>query len=257
MLNKNTRASRTGISDKHIPRTGATQLYKQLLSGMDKKGLLKLLDMRCKHGMPYWQHLACYFKAGQRKAERIGFIDIETAPNLGYTWGTYEQNVIELKKEWYILCFGWKWLDEPTEVHTLPDHKTEKAMLAKLWHFLDAADVVVAHNGDNFDIKKINARFIRYGFEPPSPYRTIDTLKYARKIGAFNSNRLNDLSNFMRYGKKVETGGFQLWLDCMAGKESAWRKMRSYNKRDVVLLEKVFKRLHPWVPLSARKRVVI
>jgi hypothetical protein len=47
-------------------------------------------------------------------------------------------------------------------------------------------------------------------------------------------------------GHKAETGGFQLWLDCMSGDEKAWRKMRKYNAQDVVLLEKVYDRFKPW-----------
>jgi hypothetical protein len=44
---------------------------------------------------------------------------------------------------------------------------------------MDEADIICAHNGDAFDIKKINSRLITNGFKPPSPFKTIDTLKAA------------------------------------------------------------------------------
>ena len=103
-----------------------------------------------------------------------------------------------------------------------------------------------AHNGDKFDIKMANSFFIKYGLTPPSPYKSIDTLKIAKKIFRFNSNKLNDLGEYLGIGKKINTGGFQLWLRCLRGEKSAWAKMKRYNKQDVVLLEKVYNKLVPW-----------
>jgi predicted RNA-binding Zn-ribbon protein involved in translation (DUF1610 family) len=48
-------------------------------------------------------------------------------------------------------------------------------------------------------------------------------------------------------GKKVETGGFELWKQCMSGKKSAWRKMVKYCKQDIILTEKVYKKLLPYI----------
>ena len=47
-------------------------------------------------------------------------------------------------------------------------------------------------------------------------------------------------------GKKKTTPG--LWLEVLNGSRKAIRTMVEYNKRDVTLLEKVFKRLIPYVP---------
>jgi hypothetical protein len=88
---------------------------------------------------------------------------------------------------------------------------------------------------------------IFHGLTPPSQYKVIDTLKIARKYFKFDGNRLNDLCKFLGIGKKVETGGFELWKLCMAGDERAWSKMIKYNKMDVILLEKLYLRLLPWI----------
>lgn len=185
---------------------------------------------------------------------RVVFLDIETAPNLGYTWAKYEQNVLSFEREWFMLSFAFKWAgDEKPKAFGLPDfpgyddHKSNDAQLvAKLWAVLDEADLVIAHNGDKFDLRKANARFLFHRMTPPSPYRTVDTLKLARKHFALTSNKLDDVAKALGLGKKAETGGFQLWLECMAGNRAAWRKMLRYNAQDVALLEDVYERLRPW-----------
>lgn len=112
---------------------------------------------------------------------------------------------------------------------------------------LNDADVVIAHNGDSFDIKKINARFIIHKLAPPSPYRTIDTKREAKKIAGFDSNSLNNLGIDMDEGEKIKHRGFDMWEGCMAGKKRDWNDMKRYNKQDVDLLEKVYLRLRPWM----------
>lgn len=188
-------------------------------------------------------------------AERVLFFDIETSPIIGYTWSTWETNVVEVIREWQILSFAFKWEGGKTKVYSIRTHKAEKRLLKELWKLFDEADVLVAHNGDSFDIRKSRSRFLAYGFPPPSPYKTIDTLKYARKIGAFTSNKLNDLGIFLGVGGKVKTGGFELWKGCMDNKRASWLKMEEYNKRDVDLLYKVFWKLHKWIPRSSKKRL--
>lgn len=186
---------------------------------------------------------------------RVLIYDIETAPNLAYVWGKYEQDVIRYNHEWYMLCFAYKWLGEKqTHVVALPDFKLYKKdpqndieVIKKLYELFNEADVIVAHNGNSFDQKKSNARFIYHGLTPPSPYRQIDTRNIARQNFKFNSNKLDDLGEYLNLGRKVQTGGFDLWLGCMSGNMPAWNRMRKYNKQDVLLLEEVYLKLRPWM----------
>jgi DNA-directed RNA polymerase subunit RPC12/RpoP len=185
---------------------------------------------------------------------RIAFIDIETRPNLSYTWGKWEQNVIAFKQEWAILSFAVKWSDSKrVKVYGLPDFPlydkdpdNDLELIKELWRVFNEADLIIGHNGDNFDIKKANARFIFHGLAPTTPYKTVDTLKLARRHFAFNSNKLDDLAKYFGIGEKVKTGGASLWLDCMNGDLAAWSKMKKYNAHDVILLEKVYNRFRPW-----------
>lgn len=188
-------------------------------------------------------------------AVRVLLFDIESSPNVGYTWGRYDQNVIEFVKERQIMCFAWKWLGE-REIHAFaapmaksykknPDDNRE--LIVKLHEIVSQADVIIGHNIDDFDDKMSNTGFIKHGLKPPPPHRTVDTLKFARHKFRFNSNRLGDLGKFLGLGDKVRTGGFELWKECLAGNEKAWAKMVRYNKGDVRLLEKIYLKERPWM----------
>lgn len=183
-------------------------------------------------------------------SKKILLFDLETTPNLSYTWGKWEQNVIAFKQEWELLSFSYKWLDEK-EVYCLARNdfrdKTDKSLVKALKDVLASAEVLIAHNGDEFDIKKSNAKFIEHGLGPLAPFQKIDTKKVAKRYFKFNSNSLDDLGKLLGVGRKEKTGGFDLWLGCMAGNKKAFEDMKKYNKQDVLLLERVYLKLRPWM----------
>lgn len=179
---------------------------------------------------------------------KVLFFDIETAPNLAYVWGKYEQDVIAFKSEWHLLSVAYKWQGEDT-VHciTMQGNRSDKKLAKKLRDLFNQADIVIAHNGDAFDIKKAKARFVYHGLKPPSKFATVDTYKVAKQYFNFNSNKLNDLGQYLKVGEKVKHTGFDLWLGCMRNDRSSWELLKQYNKQDVVLLEKVYNKLLPWM----------
>jgi hypothetical protein len=181
---------------------------------------------------------------------KILLYDIETSPNLGYTWEKYEQNVITFTKEWEILTFAYKWAGQKAvKVVTRKDFKdkTDKSITKALHSVLSQANVVVAHNGNSFDNKKSRAKFIEHGLGPTPPFAQIDTKLVARRHFKFNSNSLDDLGKLLKVGRKVKHSGFELWERCMAGSPSAFKEMAKYNKQDVLLLERVYNKLLPWI----------
>jgi RNase_H superfamily len=185
---------------------------------------------------------------------KILLFDIETAPSLGYSWNKYETTILKFEKEWYMLSFAYKWLGQKEViVKALPDypnyskdHSDDKALVTDLWNLFNEADLIIGQNLDKFDIRKANTRFLYHGLTPPEPYKTVDTLKLAKKYFAFNSNKLDDLGEFLGVGRKVKHEGIEMWLGCMAGDPKAWAKMKKYNKQDVLLLEKIYNKFRPW-----------
>lgn len=192
---------------------------------------------------------------------KVLFWDIETSHNIGAHFGLYDQNInyTDILQEWFIISVAWKWQGEK-KVHSVNvEHDTYEGdfnsswtewsdydVVKRLHEVLSEADVVVHHNGDDFDIKKFNARAIFHGLTPIPPLKTIDTLKIARKFFKFTSNRLDYLGQFLSLGKKMDTPK-GLWLSVLKGNIEAVNTMVKYNKQDVILLEKVFDKFAPYV----------
>jgi hypothetical protein len=186
---------------------------------------------------------------------RLLYIDIETTPLVVETWGAYESNAMHILEHSKILGFAYAWNDGTVKTvypaiqngsYVDFDEDAERPVLAELHALLDDADCVVAHNGDRFDIKKINTRLVKAGFPPPSPFLSIDTLKLARSNFSFTKNNLGELGLFFGLGGKLDHTGYALWRGCLEGDLASWKMMRRYNKRDVELLRDVYKILRPW-----------
>jgi hypothetical protein len=189
---------------------------------------------------------------------RVILYDLETSHNLAAVFSLLHNDYIQpenIIRERYIICFSYKELGEK-QIHAvsiLDDPKRFKHdpyddtyVVTKLHEVLFGADVLVAHNGDNFDLKYAKTRMLVRGLPPLPPIPAIDTLKVAREQFLFNANRLDYLGNLLKVGrKKPTTTG--LWLRILQGDAAAIREMVTYNKQDVALLERVFLKLQPYM----------
>jgi hypothetical protein len=180
---------------------------------------------------------------------KILFIDIETAPNLVHVWGLWQQNVgtPQIIDAGYVLSCAAKWYGSDDIMFYSTFHDGPKMMLKRIHALLDEADAVVHYNGTKFDIPTLNKEFLLYNILPPAPYKQIDLLKTARSQFKFPSNQLNYISKALGIGEKVKHIGHQLWIDCINNNSVAWKQMKEYNIHDVVLLEKVYVKLLPWI----------
>lgn len=180
---------------------------------------------------------------------KILFWDTEFTPNRGYFWGLWDQNIpyTFVDDTQRMLCFGAKWYKKTTKV--VDERVGRKEMLVELRDILTEADLVVSWNGAKYDTRMANREFIREGLTPPAPHKEVDLMRIVKQRFAFASNKLDSVAQELGVGRKVDTGGFQLWRDVMAGDEKAWTKMRRYQKGDVDLLEKLFEVLKPWIKM--------
>jgi hypothetical protein len=190
------------------------------------------------------------------KKPRILVLDIETSPVLGYVWSLWKQNVglNQINAEWCILSYCAKWLDDPRILYADNSKQRNKEddsrIVKRLWKLLNEADIVVAHNGKSFDVRKIQARFLLLGLPPTSPFKVVDTLLETRKHFAMTSAKLEFLTDKLCTAKKLKHSkfpGFVLWKECLAGNQEAWDEMREYNIADVVSLEELYLILRPWM----------
>lgn len=195
---------------------------------------------------------------GAETAVRTLFIDHEKSPSEGYFWGgdgLREQNIIKVTRHGQVFCTAWSWLDETRidalAIPMLPSYRSDRldnrGIIEKIHALYTEADIIVGHNIDRFDDRESNTEFIKHGFPPPPPHKTVDTLRIAWNKFRFTENSLGALGIFLGLGGKVEHEGFPLWEKCMAGDQRAWSKMVRYNIGDVALLKKVYFKFRPWI----------
>lgn len=191
---------------------------------------------------------------------KILVLDIETAPNIAAVWGFWKNNVNfdMIKDDWYILSFSAKWLHSDKIIYKDKrnswDNPNDHDLLRALHSLMHQADIIVAHNGDSFDIRSINARLILNGFPPPPPFHTVDTLKESRKHFRFPSHTLQYITSRVLYDrpdlqkiKSAKFPGYKLWQACLEGNQDAWEEMEAYNRQDVVALEALYLTMRPWM----------
>lgn len=185
--------------------------------------------------------------------------DIETSPIVAHVWGLRDQNISlnQIVKDWQVIAFAAKWLNEPSRNICYADTRKmpEKYLLLNIWNLLNEADIVITQNGQNFDSRKLNARFIQYGMKPPKPYRHLDTYKIAKAAAEFTSHKLEYLTDKLctKYKKlsHKKFPGMSLWNECLKGNVKAWEEMKRYNIHDVLSTEELYLKLQAWVPKTA------
>ncbi|MGE3341515.1 MAG: ribonuclease H-like domain-containing protein [Candidatus Altimarinota bacterium] len=188
---------------------------------------------------------------------RILFYDIETSlqPVLVFQLANNDWISPEsILSERHLVSVCWKWEGE-NKVHSVSliddlkrfkkDPHDDKFVVQEFYKVLMEADVLVAHNGDKFDLPYIKTRMLFHGLPPLPPISTIDTYKIAKSQFMLNSNKLNYLGHLLKVGKKIETSQ-GLWMRVFQGDPKAVKEMVEYNKGDVELLERVFLKLRPY-----------
>lgn len=180
---------------------------------------------------------------------KILAFDLETSPNLAHVWGLWDQNVSlsQLDKSTEVMCFGARWLGSNKVIFRSVHHDGKEAMLEELWKLFDEADAVMGWNSKGFDSKHVNREFLEAGMKPPSPWKELDLMQAVKAKFRFPSNKLDYVAQRLGVGKKTPHTGFQLWLDCMAGDDKAWRLMKKYQMQDVNLLIDLHSILLPWI----------
>lgn len=180
---------------------------------------------------------------------KILLLDIETSPNTAHVWGLWNQNIglSQLRESSRVMCWAAKWYGEDDIMFESEYNTRHKTMIKRAHSLLSKADAVCHYNGTKFDIPTLQKEFLKHELAPPAPFKQIDLLKTARSQFRFPSNKLDYVAQQLGLGGKTKHEGHELWLKCMAGDAEAWGRMEEYNINDVVLLEKVYDRLKPWI----------
>jgi hypothetical protein len=215
-------------------------------------------DFLSKKSYKTWWDEYKYINEELSRNVRILLFDIETAPCIHYNWGRWKQNVVQSQviREGHILTWAAKFLGEDTVTYdAIWDHPSYKEdtssdflVCQSFYELIKEADIVVYHNGDKFDFPWLRTQWVKHGFDPTIPIRSVDTLKLAKSQFRFPSNRLGDLAFYLGLEQqKMDTGGFQLWSKCDLDQDpEAQQKMVDYNIQDIFTLEDVYLKLRAW-----------
>jgi hypothetical protein len=173
--------------------------------------------------------------------------DIETTAMKVYTWGLHKQNVLDIQPGGESRLIGMslaEGIDGDVEWWEA-GRTSDRALTGRVWDLFNRMDIFVAHNGDRFDIKKLNARFAYHGYGPPSPYQSIDTLKIWRQNFAAPGS-LKYSARYLKLDEKFNNSGFQLWTAWERGEQWAIDEMREYALQDTETLRQLYLKIRPW-----------
>jgi DNA polymerase elongation subunit (family B) len=187
---------------------------------------------------------------------KILLLDLELTFAIYYAYPSKREQYLSDKNivhDQFCTCAAWKWHDE-VSVYAVKitddkkqfkkDFRNDKIVAIKLHALMEEADVIVAHNGDNFDIKHANTLFRKHNLGPIPKRKSIDTLKVARKYFAFPGNSLDSLSKrFGSIGKNQKPN----WHKMTDGDAKEIDIAATYCKNDVRELEVIFNELKPYI----------
>lgn len=221
---------------------------------------LDLFQLKCKHRHTIKTHPSCFNSDGSLKVEdevrnhKVLIFDVETLPIVAYAWKVWDENISDnqIIKDWCILSWSAKWLHDDkimSDVLTKREALTrnDRRIIANFWKLLEEADVVIAHNGKRFDIKKVNTRLWKHKLPKPSSYKVIDTLSSVKSVFSLNHNGQNAIANFLEIDEKLDTD-FELWAACDTGDTDSLNYMVTYNEQDVRMLEEIYLSMRDWIP---------
>lgn len=188
---------------------------------------------------------------GKFKPPNVLLFDIETSKAVFKLYHTGNQYVRhdQMTIDNYVLGWAAKWLfDDKMYSSFVKPHEArnrdETRVVRNLHKLLDKADVVIAHNGDEFDIKEITARFTKYDLSPVNRFATVDTLKKAKQIYRVQSYSLRFLLEYFSLipkGERCDPDGAE------DGNKQALLQEEEYCRRDVLGLEELYIKMRPYM----------
>src|SRR5699024_1170637 len=121
-----------------------------------------------------------------------------------------------------------------------------EAFTQTMWEWFDQADNLVGHNSVSFDEKHARSGFLEYGWTPPSPWKSIDTLRVARNQLNFESNTLDALAKRLGVASTTDKSSAAIAHAASAGEDKAHTKLKRYNEGHIKATEALLAPLRPY-----------
>ena len=218
-------------------------------TGLQRKHHIKLEETE--YDLRIWRCWRCgnvqeevtpFIPIPKRAKANILYIDLEVSKSLYFNYGSRVPsqylNTDDLFRPRYIICWAASYVGSPviwSECVTQKEAKKwdDSRILPRLQELMASADLIAGHNVDKFDLKHANARFLLSSLEPVTDKKTLDTLKIARAKFAFESNKLDYVSQILGFRGKDDIRNSD-WLKIVtSGDERTLKKVNRYCKGDV------------------------
>jgi hypothetical protein len=162
---------------------------------------------------------------------------------LGYR--IHPDNVTEWPRT---ICAAWKWYDKAKVEFTAEWTDGNDGMHQRLWDVCDQAAIVVGHNVQRFDLKKLKSAWWLMGAPEPAPYKVVDTLTAARSALGEESNTLDALCKRAGLIAKTDKYSVVMARSAVAGDVKAQKQIKGYNIGDVNANERFLDSLRGRIP---------
>lgn len=201
------------------------------------------LRIYCRTCSKYFDHVA---------APKVLLLDIETSTVRAEVFGTGEQVVRheQITDDYYITSWAGKYLFKKeifgaTVTPKEARERNDKRILKPLHSAMQNADFIITYNGDKFDIKKINWRFLIHNYSPIHRYNSIDLYKKLKQMFSPSSLAMDFVLKELGYNGKHHSDGDQ-WRKASAGDPQALKDRYEYNLNDVWMMEDLYPRVRGW-----------
>lgn len=200
-------------------------------------------EQRCIHRHTIKTHPNC-FRKGLIKYDwwankRIAYLDIETS-DLKANFGIVLSWCLKYKDDRFIY----------SEMITKKDLETrtfDKRIVKDLLEMLEEVDVVVTYYGTGFDIPFLRTRAEHWKLDFPkfgSIYHW-DLYYKAKRLFLTHRKSLGVVTNFLGIKGKTPLDP-EVWFIAKYGDEKALKQILEHNKQDVIILEKLHKRIEDY-----------
>jgi hypothetical protein len=194
------------------------------------------------------------FKLALKKGLKIAYCDIETSPELNYTYATRKTTIqhnqviapMQITSVGYMFegdksatVLSW---DQSTDKHNAFDilrQDRDKNLLKEVVPILNEADILIGQNSIEFDQKKIQWRLNVHSLPRLDNLIPLDILKQSYRAFSPLSHKLDYRSKVYGLGGKIK----QDMDDCIAvamGDQKAQNIRLKYNGKDVLDTRRVF-----------------
>ena len=222
---------------------------------LKKKELQIYLTGYCRHRHKYTEHPNCFVKEvlENNGNYKRGFLDIETS-NLAADFGIILSYSIkeEGSGKYYLGVIN----KEDVEKGEL-----DKNILKKLIQDLSNFDEIITYYGTAFDLKFIRSRYL-YWKNRDKSFKDIkfpwygyikhkDVYYMAKNRLRLHRTRLEDVCRQLNIKGKTHIEG-EYWIKALSGDEKSLKYILKHNKADVLILEKVYHQLIPYVRETKR-----